>query len=185
MDRWAQGRPRFWGRVAGLFYLLNIISGSLALVFIRRELALYADAANLMATVSYIIVTVLFYSIFKPASHRVSRIAAIVSLIGCAVGPMNSFGLAPVPVNALVFFGAYCLLIAYLISKSTFLPRLLSILMAIGGLGWLTFLSRPLANTLAPYNMVPGILAETALTLWLLIPGVKAQQWKAQAATAQ
>jgi hypothetical protein len=86
-----------------------------------------------MATLSYIIVTVLFYSIFNPAS--VSRITAIVSLIGCAVGAMNSFGLAPVPVNALVFFRAYCLLIAYLISKSTFLPRLLSILMAIWRLG--------------------------------------------------
>ena len=52
MDRRAEERPRIWGRVAGLFYVLNIISGSLALVFIRRELALYADAANLTATIS-------------------------------------------------------------------------------------------------------------------------------------
>jgi hypothetical protein len=56
--------------------------------------------------------------------------------------------------------------------------------MVIGGLGWLTFLSRSFADTLTPYNMAPGILAETALTLWLLIPGVNAQRWKEQAATA-
>lgn len=185
MDTTAERRPRFLGRVAGLFYVLNIISGSLALLFIRRKLALYADAANLTATVSYVIVTLLFYSIFKPANGRVSLLAAIISLLGCAVGAISSFRLATVPVNALVFFGAYCLLIGYLISKSTFLPRVLGIFMVMGGLGWLTFLSRSLANTLTPYNMAPGILAETALTLWLLIPGLNAQRWKEQAATAR
>jgi len=182
MDRTAEERPRFWGRIAGIFYVLNIISGSLALIFIRRELAIYADAANLTATVSYIVVTVLFYSIFRPANRRVSLLAAMFSLVGCAVGAMNSFRLATAPVNALVFFGIYCLLIGYLISKSAFLPRGLSILMVIGGLSWLTFLSRSLANTLTPYNMALGILAETVLTLWLLIAGVNAQRWKAQAA---
>jgi hypothetical protein len=164
--------------------VLNIISGSLALIFIRRNLALYADAANLTATVSYVIVTVLFYFIFKPANRRVSLLAAIFSLLGCAVGAMSSFRLAAVPVNALVFFGVYCLLIGYLISKSTFLPRVLSILMVIGGLGWLTFLSHSLANTLTPYNLAPGILAETVLTLWLLIPGVNARRWNEQEANS-
>src|SRR5438067_9867439 len=168
MEKTAQERPRYQGRLAALFYLLNIISGSLALVFIGRKLALYADAANFAATFSYVIVTVLFYSIFKPANRRVSLLAAIFSLVGCSVGAMNSFRRGTVPVNALVCFGVYCLLIGYLISKSTFLPHILSILMVIGGLGWLTFVSRSLANTLAPYNMVPGILAETVLTLWLL-----------------
>ena len=50
MERTAEWTLRFQGRVAALFYLLNIISGSLALVFIGRELALYAHAANLTAT---------------------------------------------------------------------------------------------------------------------------------------
>jgi hypothetical protein len=181
----AEGKPRLWGRVAGLFYVLNIISGSLALLFLRRKLALYADAANLTATFSYVVVTVLFYYIFKPANRRVSLLAAIFSLLGCAVGAMNSFRPATVPVNALVFFGAYCLLIGYLISKSTFLPRVLGLLMVIGGLGWLTFLSHWLANILTPYNMAPGILAETLLTLWLLIPGLNAQRWTAQAAISR
>jgi hypothetical protein len=161
MERVVEERSRLRGRVAAVFYLLNIISGSLALVFISRKNALSAGAANLTATISYVIVTVVFYFIFKPANRRVSLLAAIFSLMGCAVGAINSFRLASVPVNALVFFGVYCLLIGYLISKSTFLPRVFSILMIIGGLGWLTFLSRSLANAMAPYNMAPGILAET------------------------
>jgi hypothetical protein len=178
-------RPRFRGRIAALFYLLNIISGSLALVFIGRKSALYAHAANLTAAISYVIVTVLFYSIFRPVNRRVSLLAAVSSLMGCAVGAVDSFRGGILPVNALVFFGVYCLLIGYLILKSTFLPRVLSILMAIGGLGWLTFLSRSLANVLTPYNIAPGILAETLLTVWLLIPGVNAQRWKEQALAAQ
>jgi hypothetical protein len=176
----AKWTPRFRGRVAAVFYLLNIISGSLALVFIGRELALYALAANLTATISYVIVTALFYSIFRPVNPRVSLLAAISSLMGCAVGAINSFRPSALPVNALVFFGVYCLLIGYLISKSTFLPRVLSILMVIGGLGWLTFLSHSLANALTPYNMAPGILAETLLTAWLLFPGIHAQRSKEQ-----
>ena len=83
-----------------------------------------------------------------------------------------------------VFFGVYCLLIGYLIFRSTFLPRLLGVLMALAGLGWLTFLSPPLANHLSPYNLVLGFLAELALMLWLLARGVNVQRWKEQASAA-
>jgi hypothetical protein len=51
--------------------------------------------------------------------------------------------------------------------------------MAFAGMGWLTFLSPPLANYLAP-----GILGEGALTLWLLVIGVNVQRWKEQASAA-
>lgn len=77
----------------------------------------------------------------------------------------------------LVFFGFYCLLIGYLIFKSTFLPRALGVGMVLAGFGWLTFLSPSLANYLFPYNMAPGILGEGALTLWLLVMGVNIQRW--------
>ena len=82
----------------------------------------------------------------------------------------------------LVFFGLYCLLIGCLIFKSTFLPRILGVLMALAGLGWLTFLAPPLANALSPYVLVLGFLAELSLMLWLLLKGVNVQRWKQQAA---
>lgn len=85
----------------------------------------------------------------------------------------------------LVFFGLYCLLIGCLIFKSTFLPRILGVLMALAGLGWLTFLSPPLANALSPYVLILGFLAELSLMLWLLVKGVNVQRWKQQAAAAQ
>jgi Domain of unknown function (DUF4386) len=83
-----------------------------------------------------------------------------------------------------VFFGFYCLLIGYLIFRSTFLPRILGVLMAIAGLGWLTFLSPPLASYLSPYILVLGFLAELALMLWLLVMGVNVQRWMEQASEA-
>jgi uncharacterized protein DUF4386 len=84
----------------------------------------------------------------------------------------------------LVFFGFYDLLIGYLIFRSAFLPRILGGLMAFAGLGWLTFLSPPLANYLSPYNLVLGFLAELLLMLWLLVKGVNVQRWKDQASAA-
>ncbi|MGO9520278.1 MAG: DUF4386 domain-containing protein, partial [Candidatus Korobacteraceae bacterium] len=83
----------------------------------------------------------------------------------------------------LVLFGFYDLLIGYLIFRSAFLPRVLGVLMALAGLGWLTFLYPPLANSLSPYVLVLGFLAELLLMLWLLVKGVNVQRWKEQAST--
>jgi len=83
-----------------------------------------------------------------------------------------------------VFFGVYCVLLGYLIFRSSFLPRILGVLMAFAGLGWLTFLFPPLANQLSPYNLALGFLAELALMLWLLVMGVDVQRWKEQARAA-
>ena len=82
----------------------------------------------------------------------------------------------------LVFFGFYCALIGYLIFRSTFLPRVLGVLMALTGLGWLTFLSPPFAKYLSDYLPIVGILGEGSLTLWLLAFGVNPQRWNEQAA---
>jgi len=78
----------------------------------------------------------------------------------------------------LVFFGLFNFLIGYLILKSTFLPRILGALMALSGLGWLTFLSPPLANQLFAYIAVIGILPEALLMLLLLVQGVDVERWK-------
>ncbi len=85
----------------------------------------------------------------------------------------------------LVFFGLFNLLIGYLIFKSTFLPRILGVLMALSGLVWLTFLSPSLANYLLTYIEVLGIIAEASLMLWLLVKGVNVQRWKEQASAAR
>jgi Domain of unknown function (DUF4386) len=82
---------------------------------------------------------------------------------------------------SIVFFGLFDIAIGCLIFRSTFLPRFLGVLMAIAGLGWLTFLSPPLATALSPFVDVLGFIAELVLMLWLLVMGVNVQRWKEQA----
>jgi hypothetical protein len=84
---------------------------------------------------------------------------------------------------SLVFFGFHCLLIGYLIYRSTFLPRIIGVLLAIRGpcyaansLG--TFLSPGFA---APYFLMPAALGELSLTLWLLVIGVNVSKWEENA----
>jgi uncharacterized protein DUF4386 len=161
-------------RLAGVFYLITFVTGIFALV-VRSRLGVLS---GLIAGACYVVVTLLFYVLFKPVNKSLSLLAALVSLAGIVVGPLRLTS-----VNPLVFFGLYCLLIGYLIFKSTFLPRTLGVLMAFAGLGWLTFLSPPLAHYLSPYVFVPGIIGEGALTLWLLVAGVNVPRWRERALT--
>ncbi len=154
-ERMAEASPRFMVKMAAVFYLLTFLTGGLALV-VRGRVGM---AAGLIAGACYVAVTLLFYFIFKPVNRSLSLLAAFISLVVIAVGPLQFKS-----VNPLVFFGFYCLLIGYLIFRSAFLPRFLSALMAFASLGWLTFLSPPLANSLYPYNLAPGIIGEGALT---------------------
>jgi len=170
--RVAEASPLVKARIAGVFYLLTFATGIFALVVRGRPGA----AAGLLAAACYVAVTLLFYGLFKPVNKGLSLVAALVSLAGVAVGPLQVKAVHP-----LVFFGFYCLLIGYLIYKSTFLPRILGVGMACASLGWLTFLSPALGQFLFPYNLAPGMIGEGALTLWLLIKGVDAQRWREQA----
>ena len=81
----------------------------------------------------------------------------------------------------LVFFGLWCVLTGYLIFRSTFLPRILGVLLAISGLGWVTYLYPPLANYLWPYIAAASALGEIPLELWLIVMGLNAQKWFEQA----
>ncbi len=80
----------------------------------------------------------------------------------------------------LAFFGFCCMLTGYVIYKSTFLPRILGVLLAMAGVGYSTYLWPPLANSLYPYNLALGV-GELPLGLWLLVFGVNVERWKEQA----
>jgi hypothetical protein len=84
----------------------------------------------------------------------------------------------------LAFFGFWCILIGYLIFKSTFLPRILGVLLTISGLGWTIFLVPPVAHRLFPVIAGASALGELPLELWLIIMGVNAGRWREQASAA-
>jgi hypothetical protein len=234
-DGIAESSPRFKARMAGLFYVLTAGTSVFGQMFVLGKLVVEGDAAAtaahiqahqpffrlgfgvlLLSIVFSIVMTVLFYELFRPVSKTVSLLAAFIHLVGLAIMGFGSvLQLAPLAILGggqylrvfnleqlqalaylflqfsaqafdafIVFFGFYCVLLGYLILKSTFLPRIIGALMALAGLGYLTLLAKPLADHLAPYNLLPAALGETSLMLWLLIVGVNSQRWKEQATAA-
>jgi hypothetical protein len=175
-------------------------------------------AADLIAGVCYVGVTVLLYGLLKPVSRSLSLLAAFFGLAGVAIGSAisltnlatlvllgdgqysNAFTTSQLQAMALMslrmygqgfliamaFFGFQCLSIGYLIVRSTFLPRILGVLLAIGASSYIissfaTFLSPAFGARLSPFIVPAALLGEGSLTLWLLVMGVNEQRWKEQA----
>jgi hypothetical protein len=179
MERIEEFSRRTWGRITGAVYLLYFLTAILGQVIGRRYVA-YGDAVNLVSDALYIAVTMLFYFMFRPVNRNLSLVAAIFSLAGCAITVLDVFHRAPSHISPLLFFGPYCLMLGYLIFRSTFLPRFLGVLLALAGVGWLIFLL-PFAKHLSTYLEALGIIAEGSLCLWLVVMGVNVQRWEEQA----
>lgn len=168
--------PQATARIAGAFWGLTFVTGAVALSLGGGGAT---TALNKVASLCYVVATLFVYRLLKPVNRSVSLLAAAFGLAGCAV---SLFGLGPIiHVRDLVFFGFHCLLVGYLILRSTFVPRFIGALMVLAGIGWLTFAWPPLAKSLAPYNMIPGMLGEGVLIVWLLVKGVDVARWTEQA----
>jgi Domain of unknown function (DUF4386) len=88
-----------------------------------------------------------------------------------------------------VFYGFDFICVAYLVLKSTFLPRAIGVLLAIDALAYLAdgfanMLAPGFAAHLVPWIGLPTIIAEGSLCLWLLVAGVNVERWKEQASAA-
>lgn len=85
----------------------------------------------------------------------------------------------------MVFFGIQCVSIGYLVERSTFLPRILGVMLAIGGtcyviVSFVNFLTPAVGPYLVPFLMPVALIGEGALGLWLLVKGVNVQRWNEQ-----
>lgn len=80
---------------------------------------------------------------------------------------------------AQLFWGLWLFPMGYLVFKSSFLPRILGILLMIGCFGWLadSFAAFLLPNLRLKIGMFTG-LGEVLLPLWLVIKGVNVEQWE-------
>jgi hypothetical protein len=172
--------PPRTSRTIGIVYLAYFLIAILGETLHSHGLAAVGNAVSLIGYGFYVALTLLFYNLFKPVNASLSLIAACSSLVGCVIGALGIFHLLPSAVSPLLLFAAYCLLIGYLIVRSTFLPRVLGALMVLAGLGWVVF-SLPVASHFSSYLEALGILAEGSLMLWLLIAGINVARWKQQA----
>jgi hypothetical protein len=96
---------------------------------------------------------------------------------------LNALALALLDVHtygydvALVFFGLSLFTLGYLVLKSGYLPRLLGALVMAGSVGYLvdslTSLLLPRFDEEIAVVLIPTVVAEVALCLWLIVKGVK------------
>ena len=195
MEAMMKVSPHFKARIAGFFYLMIFLaapSGAASATPVKMAINLACDLA----------VAFLLYELLRPVHRSLSLLASLFRVLFIAVmsvTSLNYFGLLHVFQKsrspeafdagygmALIPFGISCLLIGYLVFRSTFLPRILGLLMAVAGGAYLIFLWPALGSRLfIPWIVVPAIVGEASLTLWLLIMGVNSSRWNQQVQVTQ
>jgi hypothetical protein len=149
------------------------------------QVALLAVYFRLIATAGFAMSQVLYFS-------SLPVIAGAGYLAPFPAGQRESLALLSINAGGFglevfsMFYGAGAICLGYLIFRSGFLPRLLGILLAISGAG---FMAKAFTLVLAPQYASPLLLAPVAvawvaLTAWLLVKGVDAATWQAKAAVA-
>jgi hypothetical protein len=121
-------KPQLLARLAGLSYLVTILTGLFAEIVVRGNLVVSGDpaatarnimaseglyrlgfAADLIGGAAYLVVTLLLYELLKPVNKALSLLAAFFSLVGIAIGGLASLAhIAP-----LLFLGGASYLSAF------------------------------------------------------------------------
>lgn len=223
--------PQLYARIAGLLYLVIIITGFFAENFVRNKLFVSGDAtatanniihseflwkigitADLIMQICDLPVMIILYYLLRPVNKKLALLNLSFNLIQTAVLVANKLNLlaalfflgdadylksfSPDQLHTLsylsiklhdfgfgiglIFFGFVCLIEGYLIFKSGYFPKVSGILMSIAGV---CYLINSFALILTPQFssivlLMPCLIAELALSLWLIFKGVKLLVWK-------
>jgi hypothetical protein len=155
-----------------LYVLLRPVSRDLALMAVLFNLvciAIEGVAAVSLAGALLPVTNVIYANAFTADQLSVMAMLSIRS-------HTTGFGIA------LIFFGVECVIIGYLISRSSYMPKAIGVLMEIAGACYVInsfalLLSPPLSSRLFPAILLPSLVAELSLALWLLVKGVKVEKW--------
>lgn len=223
--------PRYFARIAGVFYLFIIIGGIFAEMFVRERVFVRGDAgatannilahetlyrvgftADFLILIASLVVLYVLYHLLQRVNRELVMLMAFFNLVGIAIQGANLLehmaalttlksgatmsaldpgqlqALAYLPLRfqstgydlALAMFGFFCLVAGYLIYQSRFLPRALGAMMVIAGVcyhinSFVHFLAPH--HSLFPFIVLPCLIAELSLTLWLLAKGIDEQKW--------
>jgi hypothetical protein len=218
-------------RTGGILYLIIIVAGIFAEIFVRSKLIVPGDATatanNILASelrfrigfagalimlLCDVAVTLVFYALLRPISKDLALLAAFFRLISIAIMGINLLNhfaalfplgsadylkvFEPHQLHALaylslrsydygynislVFFGFHCLLLGYLLFRSSYFSRILGVLLTIAGLCYITnsfswFLAPTFAVKIYPAILLPCFVGELSLSLWLLFKRINTQ----------
>ena len=153
-----------------LYYLFKPVTRKLALLNLSFNLiqtaVLVANKLNLLAALFFLGDAAYLKSFSPEQLHTLSYLSIKLHDFGFGVG--------------LIFFGFVCLFEGYLIFKSGYFPKTIGVLMSIAGI---CYLFNSFALILFPQLssiviLMPCLIAELTLSLWLIFKGVNLPVWK-------
>jgi hypothetical protein len=179
------------GGVADLFAAAG--DATLALLFfvlfagVSRPISLLAAFFRLIHVAVLATITLLH---FAPLAY----LSTAAPLIGMSTAQLQAQAFASLRLHAigyniaLFFFGFTCIALGFLISRSSFLPRLIGVWLAIAGAAYvvnsaLHFLAPAYGAQFFRYVLVPCGLGELVLMVWLLVFGLNEERWRPGVAT--
>jgi hypothetical protein len=178
-----------------LLFRLSIVGAILVqLVNIAVVILLYCLLKSVNKYVAGLMVIFLLLGIPIAYLNELSKFGVLLLLNGTEYAsiftPDQSLALAALFLDlhqhgimiAQVFWGLWLIPMGYLVYRSGFLPRVLGILLVIGGLGYLTdsfifFLSPSFGFEFTTFTFI----GEALFPLWLLIKGVNREKWEERA----
>ena len=185
-------------RTAGILDLVNILGGAFGIGYVSataptvgvNELLFRAGVlAHVIVTLTNVPIAMIFYELFKVASHRGAMLIAFFTLVATAIEGASLLDQVAHPVVEAydvytLFFAFYALVIGYLIYSSRLMPRAIGALMVVDGISYLVYgvsdiLAPGFASHLVPWAQLPILAGEGSLCVWLLLRGVSVERWTA------
>lgn len=159
-------------------------------------------AGEIVLLASALALALILYILLRPVSRHLAALAVLFNLIAIAIEGTATVALAAAVLPAatdgtvillirshslgfgigLVFFGVECVILGILVAGSGYIPKWIGILMLIAGVCYVVnsfalILSPPLSSRLFPAILLPALAAELSLAVWLLVRGVRSDQW--------
>jgi len=215
-------------RIAGLFYILTQIPGSIALLYVPTRIIIDQNAeattrnllsheflfrlsivGQLTSLILFLFLAFILYNLFRQINQFNAKLLASFVLIQIPiVFLLETFNFASLMIakdeilqsfqreqkqNLImlfiamrqygmkvleIFWGLWLIPFGMLVYFSKFIPRIFSVCLFIGGIGWIsdsiTYLLLPDDYSyISKYTVWTGAIGELPIMLWLLIKGVK------------
>jgi hypothetical protein len=152
---------------------------------VNKQLSLLAAFFGLMATATFAFAELFYFAPQLIIGRAYLNNFTLDQINSLALLSLKFYGYAGMLFTA--YYGVAWIVRSYLIFRSTYLPKFLGVLMAIGGLGFvvrnfLLVLAPAYASEVLLMLMFPGGLI---MTVWLLVKGVNVQKWNSKVDAAR
>lgn len=175
---------------ATLFRVGFVVDLVQATCFLLTAMALYLLLRHVNRLVAAAMVTLVAVSVAIMCLNLLNQLVALSIATDVdyanALGPAGSDALATLFAEmqrdgfliAQMFFGLWLLPLGYLVVRSGYFPRVLGLLLALGGVGYLVdlfarFLALGAAERISPFVLAPALVGEVAFVAWLLVKAVR------------